>query len=68
MQLSSKLLKIEYLFFYRSVEIEQPVFLPTSSVLSQDKPLWVVYQDIYESNKLFMRGKNILLYFLEIKK
>ncbi|CAL4154963.1 unnamed protein product, partial [Meganyctiphanes norvegica] len=41
---------------YRTMELEDPVFLPSSSVLRIDMPQWLVYQDIYETNKMFMRS------------
>ena len=41
---------------YRSIELEDPIFLPSSSVLNDTKPQWIVYQEIYESNKLYIRG------------
>lgn len=51
--------KIKWKDAYRTIELEEPVFLPKSSVLRIDKPEWVAYQDIFESstnNKMFMRG------------
>lgn len=46
---------------YRCPEMEEPVFMHTSSVLKKSKPEWVIYQEIFElqngdSRKMFMRG------------
>lgn len=46
---------------YRCPEVEDPVFMHTSSVLRKSKPEWVIYQEIFElqngdSRKMFMRG------------
>lgn len=36
--------------------MEDPVFLHSSCVLRKICPEWVVYQEIYETNKMYMRG------------
>lgn len=36
--------------------MEDPVFMHSSCVLRKTSPEWVVYQEIYETNKLYMRG------------
>lgn len=41
---------------YQIPELESPVFLHSSSVLRKELPEWVVYQEIYETNKPYMRG------------
>lgn len=41
---------------YRSVELEDPVFLHDKTVLKEAQPEWVVYQEIFENNKLYMRN------------
>ncbi|XP_037092523.1 probable ATP-dependent RNA helicase DHX37 [Pollicipes pollicipes] len=41
---------------YRCTSIEEPVFLHRGSVLKREAPQFVVYQEIYETNKLYMRG------------
>lgn len=46
---------------YRCPDMEEPVFMHTSSVLKKSKPEWVIYQEIFElqngdSRKMFMRG------------
>lgn len=41
---------------YQIPEMESPVFLHSNSVLRKEQPEWVVYQEIYETNKTYMRG------------
>ena len=41
---------------YRSVELEDPVYLHEKTVLKEALPEWVVYQEIFENNKLYMRN------------
>ena len=41
----------------RCTSIEEPVFLHRGSVLRKDMPQYVAYQEIYETNKLYMRGE-----------
>lgn len=36
--------------------MEEPVFMHSSCVLRKVSPEWVVYQEIYETNKMYMRG------------
>ncbi|KAL0267173.1 UNVERIFIED_CONTAM: hypothetical protein PYX00_009521 [Menopon gallinae] len=36
--------------------MEEPIFLHSSSVLKKEMPEWVVYQEVYETNKMYMRG------------
>lgn len=48
-------------YAYRCPEMEEPVFMHTSSVLRKTKPEWVIYQEIFElrngtTRKMFMRG------------
>lgn len=50
---SDKLKKIKNA--YRSVELEDPVFLHDKTVLKESHPEWIVYQEIFENNKLYMR-------------
>ena len=40
---------------YQSIELEQPVFINDKSPLKEHRPEWVVYQEIYENKKLYMR-------------
>ncbi|XP_015783986.1 probable ATP-dependent RNA helicase DHX37 [Tetranychus urticae] len=41
---------------YKSIEVEQPVYISNDSVLNDVKPEWIVYQEIYETQKLYMRN------------
>lgn len=41
---------------YRTLEMEDPVFMHSSCVLRRTSPEWVVYQEVYETNKMYMRG------------
>ncbi|KAG8224605.1 hypothetical protein J437_LFUL009178 [Ladona fulva] len=41
---------------YRCAEMEEPVFLHSSSVLRKDLPEWIVYQEVFETTKLYIRG------------
>lgn len=36
--------------------MEEPVFMHSSCVLRKVSPEWVVYQEVYETNKMYMRG------------
>lgn len=40
----------------RCTSVAEPVFLHRGSVLRRERPQFVVYQEIYETNKLYMRG------------
>ncbi|KAL2718178.1 putative ATP-dependent RNA helicase kurz [Vespula squamosa] len=48
--------KAKWKYAYKTVEMEDPVFMHSSCVLRKTSPEWVVYQEIYETNKLYMRG------------
>lgn len=53
--------KRTYKYAYRRPDMEEAVFMHSSSVLRTLKPEWVVYQEIYElqngeTQKMFMRG------------
>lgn len=53
--------KVKLRYAYRCPDMEEPVFMHTSSVLKKSRPEWVVYQEIYElqngdTRKMFMRG------------
>ncbi|KAK7086027.1 ATP-dependent RNA helicase dhx37 [Halocaridina rubra] len=52
--------KAKWKYAYRTQELEEPVFLPSSSVLRVYMPQWVVYQDIYETHKMFMRNVTVI--------
>jgi ATP-dependent RNA helicase DHX37/DHR1 len=36
--------------------MEEPVFMHSVSVLRKKIPEWMVYQEVFESSKLYMRG------------
>ena len=36
--------------------MEEPVFMHSSSVLRKSLPEWVVYQEVFETSKMYMRG------------
>lgn len=40
---------------YKSIEVDDPVFIHPNSVLSGKLPLFVMYQEIFETSKMFMR-------------
>ncbi|XP_015512446.2 probable ATP-dependent RNA helicase kurz isoform X1 [Neodiprion lecontei] len=48
--------KVKWKYAYRCLEMEDPVFMHSSSVLKKTYPEWVVYQEVYETNKIYMRG------------
>ncbi|XP_031371307.1 probable ATP-dependent RNA helicase kurz isoform X2 [Apis dorsata] len=48
--------KAKWKYAYKTVDMEDPVFLHSSCVLRKICPEWVVYQEIYETNKMYMRG------------
>ncbi|KAF5285220.1 hypothetical protein FQR65_LT13335 [Abscondita terminalis] len=48
--------KIKLKYAYRASNLEDPVFLHQGSVLKKVLPEFVVYQEIYETNKMYMRG------------
>ncbi|GAB6030214.1 hypothetical protein CHUAL_005886 [Chamberlinius hualienensis] len=45
---------------YRSSYIEEPIFLNPSSILFQDLPEFVVYQEIFEGKKMYMKGVTVI--------
>ncbi|XP_021916790.1 probable ATP-dependent RNA helicase kurz isoform X2 [Zootermopsis nevadensis] len=48
--------KVKWKHAYRCAEMEEPVFMHSASVLRKKSPEWVVYQEVFETNKLYMRG------------
>ncbi|XP_014479502.1 PREDICTED: probable ATP-dependent RNA helicase kurz [Dinoponera quadriceps] len=48
--------KSKWKYAYRTSEMEDPVFMHSSCVLRKTSPEWVVYQEVYETNKIYMRG------------
>ncbi|XP_068902133.1 probable ATP-dependent RNA helicase kurz isoform X2 [Tenebrio molitor] len=43
-------------YAYHANNMEDPVFLHSSSALRKTLPEFVIYQEIYETNKIYMRG------------
>ncbi|XP_029679744.1 probable ATP-dependent RNA helicase kurz [Formica exsecta] len=48
--------KIKWKHAYRTSEMEEPIFMHSSCVLRKTNPEWVVYQELYETNKIYMRN------------
>lgn len=48
--------KAKFKYAYQANNMEDPVFLHQGSVLKKALPEFVVYQEIYETNKMYMRG------------
>ncbi|KAF3423576.1 hypothetical protein E2986_06215 [Frieseomelitta varia] len=48
--------KAKWKYAYKTTDMEDPVFMHSSCVLRKTCPEWVVYQEIYETNKMYMRG------------
>ncbi|XP_029167253.1 probable ATP-dependent RNA helicase kurz [Nylanderia fulva] len=48
--------KMKWKHAYRTPEMEEPVFMHSSSVLRKTSPEWVVYQELYETTKVYMRN------------
>ncbi|CAD1475900.1 unnamed protein product, partial [Heterotrigona itama] len=48
--------KAKWKYAYKTMDMEDPVFMHSSCVLRKTCPEWVVYQEIYETNKMYMRG------------
>ncbi|KAG7212083.1 hypothetical protein KM043_012436 [Ampulex compressa] len=48
--------KAKWKYAYKTMEMEDPVFMHSSCVLRRTLPEWVVYQEVYETNKIYMRG------------
>lgn len=48
--------KAKWKHAYKTIEMEDPVFMHSSCVLRKTSPEWVVYQEVYETNKMYMRG------------
>ncbi|KAJ9589594.1 hypothetical protein L9F63_017179, partial [Diploptera punctata] len=43
-------------YAYRCTEMEEPVFMHPSSVFKESPPEWVVYQEVIETSKMYMKG------------
>nr|CAH7735011.1 unnamed protein product [Callosobruchus chinensis] len=48
--------KAKFKYAYRANNMEEPVFLHQGSVLRKTLPEFIVFQEIYETNKMYMRG------------
>ncbi|XP_067015411.2 probable ATP-dependent RNA helicase kurz [Anabrus simplex] len=48
--------KVKWKHAYRCGDLEEPVRVHGSSVLRRELPQWVVYQEVFETQKLYMRG------------
>lgn len=48
--------RTKFKYAYRANDMEEPVFLHQGSVLKKSLPEFVIYQEIYETNKMYMRG------------
>lgn len=44
---------------YRIPDIDDIVYLQSTSVLAKKKPEWVVYQEIFQTEKMYMRGRSV---------
>lgn len=60
-ELKDKQDKIKFKYAYNCPEMEEPVFMHSSSVLKKKQPDWIIYQEVYEiqngdSTKMFVRG------------
>ncbi|KZC11400.1 putative ATP-dependent RNA helicase kurz [Dufourea novaeangliae] len=52
--------KTKWKYAYKTLDMEDPVFMLSSCVLRKSCPEWVVYQEIYETNKMYMRGVTVI--------
>lgn len=48
--------KAKFKYAYHACNLEEPVFLHQGSVLKDTLPEYVIFQEIYETNKMYMRG------------
>lgn len=60
-EIADKSDKRKFKYAYKRHDMEDPVFMHSSSVLRSSRPEWVVYQEIYElqngdATRMFMRG------------
>lgn len=49
---------------YRTLEMEEFVFIHPNSALYKEQPEWVVYQQISETSKMYMIGKYFCFLFV----
>ncbi|XP_074640669.1 putative ATP-dependent RNA helicase DHX37 [Tubulanus polymorphus] len=47
-------------FAYQCMDLEEPVFIHPSSVLYKKQPQFIVYQEIVETSKLYMKGITVV--------
>ncbi|XP_071574087.1 probable ATP-dependent RNA helicase kurz isoform X1 [Temnothorax nylanderi] len=52
--------KAKWKHAYRTPEMKEPVFMHSSCVLRKISPEWVVYKEVYETNKIYMRGVTVI--------
>lgn len=52
------------IFVYRTEKLEEPVFMSSVCVLKRTRPEFVIYQDLFETNKILMRGNDYFARFL----
>lgn len=43
---------------YRTEKLEEPVFMSSVCVLKRSRPEFVIYQDLFETTKILMRGND----------
>lgn len=55
-QIAKKIEGTKFKYGYHANDMEDPVFLHSGSVLRKSPPEFVIYQEIYETNKIYMRG------------
>ena len=42
---------------YNAADMEESVHMHSESVLHQEMPEWVVYQEIFQTKKVYLRGE-----------
>ncbi|KAI4454445.1 atp-dependent rna helicase [Holotrichia oblita] len=52
--------KAKFKYAYKANDMEDPVFLHRGSVLKKNLPEYVIYQELYETNKMYMRGITVI--------
>lgn len=45
---------------YRTPDMEEVVHLSTSSALYKTAPEWIIYQEVYQTDKMYFRGEEQL--------
>lgn len=59
--------KAPFKYAYKAMDMEDNVYLHSGSVLRKTLPDYVVYQEVYETNKMYMRGVTGKNSFLNVK-